>query len=230
MSEWVRLWHDMPTDPKWRVIARKSGKSIPLVISVFNFVLVNASCNTMKRGETHNLVAEDIAAALDVLESDVETILESMQGKVLDGIRLTGWEKRQPFRDDNSTSRVKRWRETQRNASKRPDSESDTDKKEKKDVSIDTSKENEMEFIEWWITYPEKIGKGQARKAYFKARRKASREDLLAGVVRYKSHKPSDRSWAHPATWLNGERWLDAPSAAPAGRSSWEDEAYRGVI
>ncbi len=28
MASWLRLWHDMPTDPKWRVIAKRSGQSI----------------------------------------------------------------------------------------------------------------------------------------------------------------------------------------------------------
>ncbi len=30
MSNWVRLWDDMPTDPKWRLIARKSGQHMTL--------------------------------------------------------------------------------------------------------------------------------------------------------------------------------------------------------
>ncbi len=33
-NSWLRLWHDMPNDPKWRTIARKSEQSIALVSSV----------------------------------------------------------------------------------------------------------------------------------------------------------------------------------------------------
>lgn len=127
MAGWFRLWHDMPTDPKWRVVSRKSGQPISVVMSVYLFVLTSASCNAEKRGETQGLRADDIAAALDVEEGDVVAILDAMQGRVLEGDKVTGWEKRQPRREDSSSERVKRWRErnvTQRNA---PDADADAD-------------------------------------------------------------------------------------------------------
>lgn len=125
----------MPTDPKWRGIAKRSGRSVSEVIAIFNFVMVNASANATERGRTHNLFADDIGAALDMEEADVKAILDAMQGKVLDGGVLTGWETRQPKREDNSASRAKVWREkqkaernrTQPNAKKRPDTDIDTD-------------------------------------------------------------------------------------------------------
>ena len=122
INQWLRLWHDMPTDPKWRVIAKRCGRSIAEVMAVFNFILVNASCNDMKRGVTHNLFHDDIAAALDMETSDVSSIIQAMQGKVLDGDAVTGWEKRQPKREDSSSERVKEFRKrnvTQCNAVKR---------------------------------------------------------------------------------------------------------------
>lgn len=130
MTDWVRLWHDMPTDPKWRVIARKAGQRIGDVIAVFNFVMVNASANANERGRTHNLFAEDIGAALDMGEADVQAILDAMKGKVIcpDG-SLLGWEKRQPKREDNSAARAKAWREerkrTQTNANERPETDTE---------------------------------------------------------------------------------------------------------
>ncbi len=137
MTSWVRLWHDMPTDPKWRVIAKRSGQRVGDVIAVYVFLLVNASCNTVTRGVTHGVVTEDIAAALDISDKDVTAILSAMQGKVLSKDTLTGWEKRQPKREDNSSVRVTRFRQknvtrrngrvTHRNA---PDSESDAEGKE----------------------------------------------------------------------------------------------------
>lgn len=133
---WVRLWHDMPTDPKWRVISRKSGRSVSEVIAVFTFVMVNASANANERGRTHNLFADEIAAALDLDDGDVEAILGAMEGKVMRDGELTGWEARQPKREDNSALRSKEWRErkkaernrTQTNANERPDTDTDTDK------------------------------------------------------------------------------------------------------
>lgn len=116
MSHWVRLWEDMPTDPKWRVIARRSGRPIAEVLSVFCFMLTNAG-GSRERGTLDGWNDEDVGAALDMEPEHVAAIRDAMQGKTLDGGRLTGWERRQPKRerdDDKSTERVQAFRERQR--------------------------------------------------------------------------------------------------------------------
>ena len=135
--EWLRLWHDFPTDPKWRVIARKASGiynvdpeiSISEVMAVYAFLLVDASSNEVKRGETHGFVSEDVASALDISVGAVDAILTAMQGKVLDGNRITGWERRQVKREDLSTDRVREHR--QRNAMKRNET---LDKKREEEI------------------------------------------------------------------------------------------------
>lgn len=72
-------------------------------------------------------------------------------------------------------------------------------------------------FDEFWTTYPRKEGKGAARKAYAKALGKVTAGVLLAGAQRYRD-APSRtarplRYTAHPATWLNAERWDDEPES-----------------
>lgn len=114
MTGWVRLYHDMPTDPKWRVIARKAGQRIGDVMAVFNFVLVNASANGAERGRVNNLSNEDVAAALDLDEKDVKAILEAMEGRVIAGDRLTAWEARNPKREDDAAQRTRDYRERKR--------------------------------------------------------------------------------------------------------------------
>lgn len=135
MTDWVRLWHDMPTDPKWRTIARKSGQRVGDVIAVFNFIIVNASANAADRGTLAGFDVEDVATALDIDEQDVTAIMAAMQGKVLDGERLSGWEKRQPKREDNTAAaRKAAWKERQKNGAERigtqrnaPETETETD-------------------------------------------------------------------------------------------------------
>jgi len=135
MTDWVRLWHDMPTDPKWRVIARKSGQPLPCVLSVFVLMMANASGNASERGHLSAWDHEDAAAALDMDEEAVQAIYEAMQGKVLEGTYLTGWEKRQPKREDSTAFKRKaEWKERKKNASERsgtqgnaPDADSDAD-------------------------------------------------------------------------------------------------------
>ena len=96
--EWFRLWHDMPNDPKWRTVARVSGQPIATVLAVALHLMVDASRN-VTRGHV-SVTAEDVASALDVTDEAVEAILSAMQGRVLDGDRLSGWDKRQPKRED----------------------------------------------------------------------------------------------------------------------------------
>lgn len=112
MTDWVRLWHDMPTDPKWRVIARKSGQPLPCVIALFTLLMTTASA-AEDRGDVSGLSIEDAAAALDMDEEAVAAILNAMQDRVISGSRLSGWERRQPKRErenDNSAQRVKEHR------------------------------------------------------------------------------------------------------------------------
>ncbi len=97
-NNWLRLWHDMPNDPKWRTIARASKQPLALVQAVYLHLLVDASRN-VTRGVT-TVTVEDLASALDADEPQIEAILGAMQGRVLDGDRLSGWEARQPARED----------------------------------------------------------------------------------------------------------------------------------
>jgi hypothetical protein len=111
--QWLRLWHDMPNDPKWRTIAKASKQRIGDVIAVYVHILVCAS-NATERGRTQSLNTEDVASALDLETEQVDAIVAVMQGRVLDGNQVAGWEKRQPLREDGSAERSKEWREEQK--------------------------------------------------------------------------------------------------------------------
>lgn len=87
-------------------------------------------------------------------------------------------------------------------------------------------------FDAFWRTYPRRIGKGQARKAWAGAAKKVSTSEVLAGAQRYaervRRERTEERFVPHPATWLNGERWADEERAADSqavqepSRPSWE--------
>jgi hypothetical protein len=134
MTEWLRLWHDMPTDPKWRAIARKSGQPLPCVIALFNLLMVNASANASARGTLSNWSNEDAAAALDMDEADVAAILTAMEGKVVINGALTGWDRRQPKREDGTAVERKAAWKARQNALERigthgnaPETDTETD-------------------------------------------------------------------------------------------------------
>lgn len=112
-NQWLRLWHDMPTDPKWRTIARASKQRIGDVMAVYVHMLVAAS-NATVRGRTQSFSCEDVASALDIETEHVAAIVDAMQGRVLDGDLVRGWEKRQVAREDGGAERVKAWRDAKK--------------------------------------------------------------------------------------------------------------------
>ena len=71
-------------------------------------------------------------------------------------------------------------------------------------------------FEKFWSVFPRKQGRGQALKALKGALSKTDIEAILAGVEKYKKIKPDYADWCMPATWLNGERWLDEATASGA--------------
>jgi len=87
--------------------------------------------------------------------------------------------------------------------------------------SIDTSL-----FEEFWKIYPRKTAKGSARKAWEKIK---DPESVMAGAQRFASDPNRDPSFTpHPATWLNGERWLDEP--LPPRKLSLEETKARELV
>lgn len=75
------------------------------------------------------------------------------------------------------------------------------------------------EFNQFWEAYPRKVAKGAASKAFAKAfarNRNLTLEALLSSVTTYAATISDIRYCAFPATWLNGERWMDNLEAKSA--------------
>lgn len=67
----------------------------------------------------------------------------------------------------------------------------------------------QSEFEAFWAAYPRRVAKLAAKKAYDKALKLTTHEEIMAGVARYKAGKPDYADWCHAATWLNQGRWDD---------------------
>lgn len=87
------------------------------------------------------------------------------------------------------------------------------------------------EFETFWQSYPRKIAKLAAMKAYQKARMVATAEDILKGVEVYKQHlSPDPQFICHATSFLNQGRWMDeyeAPKAKQPSDANWWDECAR---
>ena len=70
---------------------------------------------------------------------------------------------------------------------------------------------NEQLFIEFWNAYPRKLDKAKAFRAFKAAIKRATFEDILAGVIAYRNDPKRDPDYTkYPATWLNSDAWENA--------------------
>lgn len=74
-------------------------------------------------------------------------------------------------------------------------------------------------FTEFWATYPRKVSKPDAERAWAKATKAADPAEIIAGLTAYlpKWANTEAKFIPHPATWLNGHRWTDELDATPTG-------------
>lgn len=113
--DWFRWHHGSVTDPKFQLVARKSGASLPDVLAVWAYVLETAS-----QAEERGTFGEIDAEALDCLfnfpgtETRTADILTAMEARgLIESGRVVAWSKRQPKRereDEGATDRKRKQR------------------------------------------------------------------------------------------------------------------------
>jgi hypothetical protein len=74
------------------------------------------------------------------------------------------------------------------------------------------------DFATFWASYPRKVGKFMAHKAYIASLKHASAEEILAGVERSKRGWTDPKFIPYPATWLRAGRWMDEDQPQPVAR------------
>lgn len=85
--------------------------------------------------------------------------------------------------------------------------------------------DSDPDFVAFWAAYPRRTDKGHARKAWAAAvGRGTTPKTIIDGATAFRDsprRSPDPRYVPHPATWLNGDRWLDEDRVvAPRPRSS----------
>jgi hypothetical protein len=115
--DWFRWHHGSVTDPKFQLVARKSGASLPDVLAVWAYVLEQASANET-RGNHGEIDCEAVDCMFGFDDGQTEAIMNVMRSRGLlsDG-RVSSWDKRQPKRErdtDNSAERTRAYRERQK--------------------------------------------------------------------------------------------------------------------
>jgi hypothetical protein len=85
-------------------------------------------------------------------------------------------------------------------------------------------------FEAFWMAYPRRVAKGTALRAWTKAVKALVKEGMpnsqaiaviIAGVDRYaEAVRGKEAQYvAHPASWLNAQRWLDEPDPTPGRKT-----------
>lgn len=219
--DWFRWWHGSANDPKLRMIASECSMPLACVVGVWAYILECASNNHV-RGQIDNFDYEVVSFHLGI---DVETPCNAMKRRNMlhetdETLIVVNWDKWQPKRerDDNSSDRVRKHRESKKqsltkcNANETPCNANETNvtpREDKRREEVNNIKPNG--FDEFWISYPKKVGKGAAEKAW--AKLKPDLQQVLSAVLRQKNtdqwRKDGGQFIPHPSTWLNEKRWLD---------------------
>jgi len=93
-----------------------------------------------------------------------------------------------------------------------PDQEQDQEQEQ--EIPPYPPKGESESFEQFWKAYPRKEAKGAALKAWTKAIKAALPESIIKAAAEFAASpivtsRGEPRFIPHPATWLNGQRWLD---------------------
>lgn len=229
MADWFRWWHGTVTDPKFMWVSRRSGRPLSEVIAVWAALLETAS-----NGETRGNVSCFDSVSHDCLmgfeDGICDRIVAAMTDKGMidaDG-NLTGWERRQPKREDlpsaesrakSSTERVRAYRdrmklqrgETNETAMKRSETqETAREEESREEGKPPTSPDGE-------VSPPDE---------------KSSDADVTGQVALLQTAKPTDKAKSDqrgarlPTDWRLPKAWGDwaMTHAAEQGRALTPDD------
>ena len=83
-------------------------------------------------------------------------------------------------------------------------------------------------FDSFWSAYPKKTAKGNAENAWKKIKPDEQLlEEILAAVAKQKSTWNDPKFIPHPATWLNGKRWLDGVDTTDGKKLKYWEKGYQ---
>jgi hypothetical protein len=113
---WFRWWEGTGTDPKFGVVAKKSGQPVAVVLAVWALLLENASetqCNAKQRGEISGFDFEAVDSLLGIEEGASGKVFAELAAKgMVAGNKIANWGKRQPKKEDpTNTDRSRKHRE-----------------------------------------------------------------------------------------------------------------------
>jgi predicted transcriptional regulator len=94
-------------------------------------------------------------------------------------------------------------------------------------INTETTKNYSESFENFWKLYPRKIAKGNAEKAWEKINPDEKLvADIVAAIAKQKPTWTDPKFIPHPATWLNGKRWLDGVEVTTGKQLKYWEKGY----
>ena len=175
-----------------------------------------------------------VAAAFAAVKPNLDTSLAKAKAGSAGGSASRSEASESNYEADESREEANRSNEEANASNLEAIKKEEVEKGNKKKEVLKTLRQIDVDFDAFWSEYPKKVGKGAARKAFEKARKKATLESLVTAVRRQKCGsqwtREDGRFIPNPATWLNQERWddeVDGGTNNGTGEQYFEDPGLR---
>ena len=213
---WFRWWEGTGTDPKFKVVAQKSGESVAVVLAVWALLLENASatqCNAKQRGETSGNTIQD--KNIQDKDQNIKTFVRSSERTdVNDELEAI-----EPKNDEP--------KDLDPPAEKPPEDGGARANCDGKGIEYTAA------FIEFWEAYPRRVRKKDAFKHWTPLITKGAvvaeivaAAKAYAAAMRYLERAPD--KIMHPQTFIMTDRWRDW--LPPEGQEYMDaQETYRRI-
>jgi len=206
MANWFKMYENGLDEPRMKYAIQKN----PNTVAVWIWILTECCRNRSDQFDYSKFVQFGASQTINMPESDVVSVIDILHeiGYIVlsdDSIKVPKWNERQSeyCRKKNNKQIVS----GECQASVRLE-ESRGEEEESHTVSGYSK-----DFLAFWEVYPKKIAKGDAFKAWKKAKAKPELEALLSIVNRQAQweqwRKDGGQYIPNGATWLNGKRWDD---------------------
>lgn len=238
--DWFRWHHGSITDPKFQLIARKAGASFGDVIAVWAYILEQSSANA-DRGAVGHIDYETLDFLLGAAGGTSSKIVEAMTDRgLLEGGRVSAWERRQPKREDAGAAIRKReqrdrdMRDMQQITPSHDESHSVTPSHDREEKRREEEKEPPLTppaggrvrlspmaepdgFAGWYDLYRRKDARADAMKAWRQLNPDAETQERMQAALRVWPWSDRRELNPLPASWIRGRRWEDESVAKALG-------------
>lgn len=241
---WIKSFQELGSHPKTKKLARLLGVSLPTAIGHLHLLWWWA-LSYAKDGDLSRYDIEDISEAMQ-WDEDIFRLIDSLVvAGFLDkddsgNLYIHDWD------DYGGKLEEQREKDRQRKAEARKSEGSPKDVQRKSDVDkirkdkIRKDKNNiydhsEELFERFWSSYPRKVNKKEALKAWNSLKPSEDlTEEIIAGVTYWKGSKQWSKDNGqfipHASTFLRGERWKERDTVTDTFNADGEENDYEAFL